>query len=155
MIDLLTIGLLVFLVSHVAIGVAGMRRVLVSMFGPTGFRIVVSIVSLVAFGLIVQGFATANRSAMFVPLEGAYFAPIVGVFLALFSLSASYAWPGIKRITRHPMAWGIVIFSATHLFANGDRASVLLFGTFLFYGLLSQWLQDSRMAQEDPENGPP
>jgi uncharacterized membrane protein len=38
---------------------------------------------------------------------------------------------GILRITRHPFLWGVALWSAFHLAANGDLASVVLFGTFL------------------------
>ncbi len=38
---------------------------------------------------------------------------------------------GILRITRHPFLWGVAVWSAFHLAANGDVASVVFFGTFL------------------------
>ena len=38
---------------------------------------------------------------------------------------------GILRVTRHPFLWGVAIWSAYHLGANGDLASVILFGTLL------------------------
>ena len=47
---------------------------------------------------------------------------------------------GVLRITRHPFLWGVVIWSAFHMAANGDLASVIFFGTFLavaFFGTFS------------------
>jgi uncharacterized membrane protein len=47
---------------------------------------------------------------------------------------------GVLRITRHPFLWGVVIWSAFHLAANGDEASVIFFGTFFllaFFGTFS------------------
>jgi uncharacterized membrane protein len=47
---------------------------------------------------------------------------------------------GVLRITRHPFLWGVVIWSAFHVLANGDLASVIFFGTFLavaFFGTFS------------------
>ncbi len=47
---------------------------------------------------------------------------------------------GILRVTRHPFLWGVAIWSAYHLSANGDLASVILFGTLLalaVFGTLS------------------
>ena len=38
---------------------------------------------------------------------------------------------GALRITRHPFLWGIALWSAAHITANGDRASLVLFSTFL------------------------
>ena len=47
---------------------------------------------------------------------------------------------GVLRITRHPFLWGVVIWSAFHMAANGDLASMFFFGTFLgvaFFGTFS------------------
>jgi uncharacterized membrane protein len=38
---------------------------------------------------------------------------------------------GIVRITRHPFLWGIALWATGHLLVNGDRASIVLFGTML------------------------
>lgn len=38
---------------------------------------------------------------------------------------------GMQRITRHPFLWGVMIWAIFHLCANGDRASVVFFSTFL------------------------
>ena len=35
---------------------------------------------------------------------------------------------GIQRITRHPFLWGVGLWAAFHLVANGDLASLILFG---------------------------
>jgi uncharacterized membrane protein len=42
---------------------------------------------------------------------------------------------GILRITRHPFLWGVAIWAGFHLAANGDLASVILFGTFFVLAL--------------------
>jgi uncharacterized membrane protein len=47
---------------------------------------------------------------------------------------------GVLRITRHPFLWGVVIWAALHVAANGNLASVIFFGTFLvlaFFGTFS------------------
>ena len=47
---------------------------------------------------------------------------------------------GVLRITRHPFLWGVVIWSAFHVAANGNFASVIFFGTVLvlaFFGTFS------------------
>ena len=38
---------------------------------------------------------------------------------------------GMLRITRHPFLWGVAIWATGHLLVNGDRASIVLFGTML------------------------
>jgi len=42
---------------------------------------------------------------------------------------------GVLRITRHPFLWGVALWSAVHLLANGDEAAVIFFGSFLVLAL--------------------
>jgi uncharacterized membrane protein len=42
---------------------------------------------------------------------------------------------GIVTITRHPFLWGIALWAAGHIVANGDAASVVLFGAMLVLAL--------------------
>src|SRR6266700_5215979 len=51
---------------------------------------------------------------------------------------------GVLRITRHPFLWGVVIWSAFHLAANGDLASVIFFGTFLAVAFLGTFSIDAK-----------
>ena len=51
---------------------------------------------------------------------------------------------GVLRITRHPFLWGVAIWSAFHLAANGDRASVVLFGTFFVLSVLGTFSIDAK-----------
>jgi uncharacterized membrane protein len=44
-------------------------------------------------------------------------------------LSAQDPAPGILKITRHPVMWGIALWAAAHISVNGDAASVIFFGT--------------------------
>lgn len=70
---------------------------------------------LLAMLLIVPGLATSNPTS--VQQEGALDRPDVV--------------QGMLRITRHPFLWGVAIWALGHLLVNGDRASILLFGTLL------------------------
>jgi uncharacterized membrane protein len=54
---------------------------------------------------------------------------------------------GIHRVTRHPFLWGVAIWAAFHLLANGDRASVLLFSSFLVVSLLGTRSIDRKRAR--------
>jgi len=52
--------------------------------------------------------------------------------------------PGILSITRHPIPVALVLWSGAHIAANGDAASLLLFGTFLAFGAAAAPLVDLR-----------
>jgi uncharacterized membrane protein len=51
---------------------------------------------------------------------------------------------GILRVTRHPFLWGVVIWSAFHLTANGDEASLILFGSLLALALFGTYSIDAK-----------
>ena len=55
---------------------------------------------------------------------------------------------GVLRITRHPFLWGAVIWSAFHLTANGDVASVIFFGTFFILSLFGPLSIDAKRKRK-------
>jgi len=55
---------------------------------------------------------------------------------------------GVLRITRHPFLWGVIIWSAFHVMANGDLASVLFFGTFLAVAFLGTFSIDAKRERK-------
>jgi uncharacterized membrane protein len=55
---------------------------------------------------------------------------------------------GILRVTRHPFLWGVAIWSAFHLSATGDIASVVLFGTFLVLSILGTFSIDMKRQRK-------
>lgn len=55
---------------------------------------------------------------------------------------------GVLRITRHPFLWGVAIWSAFHLAANGDIASVIFFGTFFVLAVLGTFSIDAKRRRK-------
>jgi len=55
---------------------------------------------------------------------------------------------GVLRITRHPFLWGVILWSGFHLAANGDLASVILFGTFFVLALLGTFSIDAKRKRK-------
>jgi uncharacterized membrane protein len=53
----------------------------------------------------------------------------------------------LKRLTAHPMLWGTAAWGAAHLLANGDLASLLLFGSVLCFALFDMVSANRRGAR--------
>lgn len=51
---------------------------------------------------------------------------------------------GMLRITRHPFLWGVAIWAGGHLIVNGDRASLILFGSMLVLALFGTTSIDAK-----------
>ncbi len=63
--------------------------------------------------------------------------------------------PGIIKITRHPLLWGIALWAGAHLPANGDVASIVLFGSLGFLALVGMRLIDRKREDKlGPAWGP-
>ena len=55
---------------------------------------------------------------------------------------------GVLRITRDPFLWGVAIWSAFHLSANGDEASVIFFGSFFVLSILGTFSIDAKRRRK-------
>jgi uncharacterized membrane protein len=55
---------------------------------------------------------------------------------------------GVVRITRHPFLWGVAIWAAFHVAANGNLASVIFFGTFLVLSLVGTFSIDAKRKRK-------
>ena len=59
--------------------------------------------------------------------------------------------PAFFAITRHPFLWAVTLWSTVHIAANGDVASVILFGSQLVLALLGTIVIDAKRRERDPQ----
>jgi uncharacterized membrane protein len=108
--------------------------------GPMKYMGLFSIISGAGFVLMLWGYGLARPSVMIYtpPDWGAHVN--MGLMLpALILLMAAYAPQGnIKQFVKHPMLLAIMLWSMGHLLANGELNSVILFGSFLAYAVISR-----------------
>ncbi len=76
------------------------------------------------------------------------------MLFSFFFLVAADIKSNIKRYLRHPMLIGVALWSSAHLFANGDFASILLFGSFLAYSIFGMFSANRRGATKQVEKYP-
>lgn len=138
--SLLIIGLALFLGIHfVRILAPEWRLARIESMGPGPWKGLYSVVSVVGLILTIYGYSLAREDAgqAFVPIESArhltyVIMPIALGVITLSDLPAGY----IKAKIRHPMSIAVVLWSGVHLAANGDWASVALFGGFFIWSLI-------------------
>jgi uncharacterized membrane protein len=68
-------------------------------------------------------------------------------------LVAAYVPSNIKRIVGHPMLAAIKIWAFAHLLANGDLASIVLFGSFLAFAVVDRISVKKRGASSAAASG--
>lgn len=128
--DILIIGLVLFLGVHM-LRVIGLRGPLVRVLSAPLYAIFYSVISAVGLALIIYGHILSHPSpTVWTPPEWTRLAALIAVPLSLILLVATYLPSHIRSFTRHPMTLSVFLWSGAHLLANGELASLVLFGSF-------------------------
>lgn len=138
-------GLVVFFGVHLIPARPPLRQSLVQAIGELPYKGVFAILSVAGVALIIMGMGQAPNIAVWHPPPTAATATAIFMAPALILLAASNFKGNIKRIVRHPMSLGVLLWSLSHLLANGDLAALLLFGSFALFALY-----DMRSANPPP-----
>ena len=131
-------GLLLFFAPHLLASILpGVRGELLARFGEKRWKMLFSLLSLAGLVLISIGYGQSAKTELWQSAPWARMA-VVALMPAALVLVAAANMPGhIRRLTRHPMSIGVALWAAAHLMANGDLPSLLLFGGFGVYAVLS------------------
>ena len=159
----LTLWAALFVAQHLGVTSTGMRDRLVGAMGEKAYVGVYSVLSILLLVLLVRAYNAAvpgmllwpgNELLRWVPLLLMPLALllVVGGILTrnpstvgvVLETGAEVQVTGIMRITRHPVQCGILIWSVSHLFANGDLPSLLFFGAFALVSGFGMVLIDKR-----------
>jgi uncharacterized membrane protein len=140
-------GLIVFFAMHLVPAAPGLHATLKARFGTWGWKGIMAVMSIIGFVLIVIGWQRTGFIAVYSPPAWGHEVTRFIMLPALILLVAAYVPNNLKRVTRHPMLWGTVLWSVGHLLANGDLRSLLVFGTFLAWALFDMWSCNRRGAQ--------
>ena len=155
---LLIAGIVVFLGLHLLPTLPGLREKLVSRFGENAYKALFSLVSVAAFVLLVYGFAKAPVIQVWSPPAWTHWVAIVLMLPAFIFLVAAYVPGRIKARLKHPFLVAIKTWALAHLIANGDLASIILFGSFLAYAVYDRITlkrREERGIVTVPATGPP
>lgn len=131
-------GLVVFLCSHLFVTRRGARAAAIERLGLNGYRVAFSIVSIVGLALIVWGFghyrAEGYIDVWTPPAFMRHITELLMLFAVIF-MTAVFIPSHIKAKLKYPMLTSVKTWALAHLLANGDLGSILLFGSFLAWGV--------------------
>jgi uncharacterized membrane protein len=119
--------------------------------GAGPYMIGYTLLSVAGLALIVWGFGQARpMPALYTLPDGVRHLNMLLMALAMILLAAAYLPTGyIKRAVKHPMLAAVKLWALGHLLVNGEPYSVLLFGSFLAYGVI-----DRIALKRRGDNGP-
>ena len=129
-------GLVVFLGVHLIPTRPDLRGRLQGALGAWGYKGLFSMVAAVGLVLVVWGKAQAPYLEVWAPPYWTRHIPLALMPVALILLVAAYVPNNLRRVVKHPMLAAIKLWALVHLVANGDLASMLLFGAFLAYAVV-------------------
>ncbi|MEW5729324.1 MAG: NnrU family protein [Pseudomonadota bacterium] len=157
----LALAVLVFLVSHSLTNLKAVRRPAEAAVGARGFTLAYSALSLLLLWWIIRAYQQAPTLVLWVQEPWMRWAPPVAMAAACVLIAAGMttpnpfsigpggkgydpARPGILRLTRHPVLWGLALWAGGHVVPNGDAAALLVFVPLLALALAGPALLDAK-----------
>jgi len=134
----LILGLLIFLGAHsISIANDPWRNRMQARLGEVGWKGLYSVISIIGFVLIVQGYGAARLDPVVIYSPPTALRHVAMLLLVpVFPLLLSTYLPGrIKSAVKHPMLVATKLWAFAHLLANSNLADVLLFGGFLAWAV--------------------
>jgi uncharacterized membrane protein len=137
---ILITGLALFFLVHLVPTQPDLRQGLVSRFGTMTYQALFSIASLAGLALIVVGYGKLQVMAgknpeIWTPPTALRHVSLLLMIPAMILLVAAYLPSNIRARVKHPMLLATKLWAVSHLLANGDLASVVLFGSFLVWAI--------------------
>ncbi|WP_176962086.1 NnrU family protein [Mariprofundus sp. NF] len=149
--ELLIAGLIIFIGMHLIPTSPSLRNSLLNKLGEKGYKAVFALISLAGMALIVMGKGDADFVEIYEPPAWAMHVTGLLMLFALVAMVSFIIKSRLRKFTPHPMLWGVSFWATGHLFANGDLASLLLFGSFLLYSQLTIVTANRRGARVSDE----
>ena len=138
---ILTLGLVIFFAVHSVRMLAGGYRDAQVAANAGRWKGIYSLLSLIGFALIVWGWIAYRPEAPQIyepPSWGRHVAALLVAVAFIFVAAAELPAGYIKKTVKHPMLLGVILWAAGHLLANGDLASLIVFGAFLVYAIIDR-----------------
>jgi uncharacterized membrane protein len=138
---ILVLGLVVFLGDHIFVTRRDARAAAIARFGFNLYRGLFALVAIVGLALIVWGYSTYRAHELITIWSPPAFmrhATVGLMLIAVILFIAAFIPSHIKAKAKHPMLAGIKTWALAHLLSNGDLGSILLFGSFLAWGVFAR-----------------
>ena len=133
---ILILGIGIFVGVHLVPTLVSLRQQVIIRWGVGTYKKIFAVIALTGLVLIVIGKSRADFYPLWQPPAWGRNAALVLMAPAFIFLAAANMPSNIKRWIRHPMLWGVTLWSVGHLLANGDLASLVLFGSLGVFALL-------------------
>lgn len=135
------VGLVVFLGVHLIASLRGLRAKLIAALGEKQYKGFFSLLSVAGLGLIAYGFAlwrAAGSALIWDPPMGLRHLVLLLMVFVTIAAVAAYVPSHIRTFLKHPLLAAVKVWALGHLLANGDAASMVLFGSILAWAVYAR-----------------
>ena len=137
---LMIVGLILFLGVHLLPTVPEVRDGLRDRVGAGAYKGIFSVLSLIGFAIIILGYHKmqlnpGKNPVLWDPPVWTRHIALLLMLPAMIFLVAANVPSRIRTAVKHPMLLAIKLWALAHLLANGDLASLILFGSFLAFAI--------------------
>ncbi|GGK51262.1 NnrU family protein [Salinarimonas ramus] len=153
-----TAALVVFLLAHSLPARLGLKDHLVARAGLRGYLVGYSLVSLALLAWLIDAARRAPYLPLWDPAPWQAWVPLLAMPVAFVLLVAGLTQPNplsislragekpgsIVALTRHPVLWGFLFWAVSHIPANGDVVSLVLFGGMAAFAVAGIPIVDRR-----------
>lgn len=130
-------GLILFLAPHLLRELRLRQAIIDSLPSEGAYKGLYSLTALAGLGLIIWGKSSSPFIMIWQPLYELRFISHVLMIPALsLVLAGNMPMSYMRKYLRNPMLLGVLFWSLSHLWSNGDLASILLFGSFALWSAL-------------------
>lgn len=145
---MLMVGIIIFFGVHL-IPILTLKERLINKWGKLPYIGLFSVMAGIGLALLIYGKGYAPFVEIWQPMIGSHWVPVILMLPASILISWAHVPSNMKDKLQHPMLMGVTLFSVAHLFANGDLASILLFGSFLIYSVLTMFRLSKKLNSID------
>ncbi len=152
--SILITGVLIFFAVHLLPGFVSTRLKIIHSIGELLYKGLYAVIALIGFILIIYGMSEAEFYPVWQPPVWGRYIVFLIMPVSFILLVANDLKSNIKCYTPHPMLWGVALWAGAHLFANGDLASIILFGSFFTFSLFAMYSANKRGAVKQEKRYP-
>lgn len=151
--SILAAGLALFVAVHIFTVTPALRGLLArpgkEILYQAGFAMVV----ITSLALVIYGKSIAAFVPVWEPPHWGRHAAWLMVCVAFMLWATAHGPTLVRQYLPHPMLIGVLVWGMAHLLANGDLASMMLFGTFAGFAVLMMVLRDRRGPAKQAPKG--
>jgi uncharacterized membrane protein len=147
----LVAGVLLFVLLHGVAAVPRGKTYVKSRMGERWYAPAFGLASVVAIAVIVLGWRSSGFEAVYDPPAWGWYVNYVLTFIGFLCLGIFLFRGRLRQRLRFPMGIATVFWATGHLFANGDLASLILFGGLLVGSVAHMAVALSKGIRPTPE----